>query len=454
MRCLALLGTAAPLLAHAGITLGTNGTMYASPIQNRGVHALHALNTDGIAKWIFHANASIATWAEGPDGTIFVGTGGLYDSDESLCDNILHGLDSETGDVKWSHTLSAPRGDISSFTTQDGTVLIDSGFQAFEADNPRVLEAFDAHGSVLWSLPITRNLQLVDGKNVAPDGSLLVHGYDLDGVVEGCGKQSLCVIQADGSLKWSFQTIDVATNRRASWAEDGSVILRLLGRHQHSLLRLSGEDGGIIWNVSMPEPHPAKHGDIIQGINGELDVCGLRGEKQGTCIDRVLGLNDGMVRRDLPCLEFQAHSVKHNHHGAAEDMFIGIRTKHLENASVVAYNDQFDMLWNVTLDAAGKELNPNAVHFGPDGTIVVEGAGTLSRHVFAIRDGKKVWSRPIDFVNNPRRDILIGEDGTIYMMMRKESEGDAQEGTPYLTVVDRDGAEKWRYSFEVEPIMI
>lgn len=204
-------------------------------------------------------------------------------------------------------------------------------------------------------------------------------------------------------------------------------------------LRLSGEDGSILWNVSSSLAKSPMHRYLkpISGCNGEVYLpvpVWNHGKYLGQNITAV-DFNGNTLRTWL-CLVSDVgregtlrHSTRQREDGTEEDIFVIQVEKYLPNqTNVVAYSGTTgNLLWNASI--AGDDV----VHdFGPDGTVFA--LDWQSRKGVAIRNGYEAW-RAQWFTT-----AVMSMDGTTYLQYERPNNQFVN-----ISAIDMNGTQKWAY---------
>jgi hypothetical protein len=397
-----------------GLTFGIDGAVHFHYFA-----VFTALNTDGSVKWTFDPNAPyMHDHAEGSDGTVYVVASG---HDANI---VLYALDGSDGSKKWQHTSSIIYKDI--FTWKE---LAIRGSTVYLVCMSQV-EAVSTlnQGESMWLTDfIHEDYFIGQSSAVGPDG-----------IVLAAGMHSFNALRPEnGTVKWTLE-MERADAAQRVFSND-SVFVATFGKvitTQMDLLRLSGEDGRILWNISLnvaAEFHLTKHRPtLFMGCNGEVYVQGL--EEDGVCNLRAFD-SDGNTLRTLPCSDFQ-HSKRQNDDGTEEDIFV-THSGHF----VIAYSGTSgQLLWNASVseDVDGDQIFDN---FGADGTVFVYHNDTA----IAIHNGTEVWKSAQGAVkgDSTQSTVLMAKDGTAYLLFSKDPESPP---SPWgIVAVDTNGTQKWSY---------
>jgi outer membrane protein assembly factor BamB len=180
--------------------IAVDGTVYCGASRNR----FRALNSDGSGKWLFQrspgggGNYDCSAPTIGPDGTIYVGSVGLF----AINPDGTQRWHVSTGDpvVTNAWVLSSPA------VAPDGTVYagcLDANVYAVQPD-----------GDLRWTFPTSGAVWAGTGATIAPDGTVYI-----------ASDFAMYAINPDGTEKWSFTTGAVYGGARScpAIAPDGTV---------------------------------------------------------------------------------------------------------------------------------------------------------------------------------------------------------------------------------------
>ena len=183
-------------------------------------------SSNGALRWQFYAPfGNGASAAIGVDGTIYVGSSGLYNSVQGHFDCYLYALNSD-GTQKWAFPAS-----ISSCPAiaADGTIYVGS--------NDGNLYAINPDGTKNWGFNF--ELAAPTSPAIGTDGTIYVGAF-----YTGRG-QGLCAVSPDGAVDWVFQTGSVASS--PAIGTDGTIYTV----SQDGVLYAINADGSLQWNVGL-----------------------------------------------------------------------------------------------------------------------------------------------------------------------------------------------------------
>ena len=236
------LGPEAPDLAWSHLTggyvyaspaIGSDGTVYVGSHDGQ----LYALESDGTLRWTFSAGAELSSSpALGADGTVYFGAH----------DGQLHAVASD-GTQRWSFLTDASL-TSSPVVGPDGAVYVggttDLATEPGTSDPVGMLYALEPDGSLRWTFETHK--PMLSSPSIGPDGAVYVgSGEELDG--DGVGDDpweqgQLYVVEADGTLRWSFAT-EAPMLSSPTVGADGTVYV---GSNDHHLYAV-GSDGSLAW---------------------------------------------------------------------------------------------------------------------------------------------------------------------------------------------------------------
>jgi len=188
---------------NASPAVGTDGTLYYSPINNAG--ELCALAPDPLhpaltQKWIYPAkpNGTASLWSSpaiGADGTIYLGSVNGY------LDAIA-----PTGTRKWSYVIG---------TEVDSTPAIAADGTIYVAANDGYLYAITAAGALKWKLSLADKTSAF---RAAP-------AIGVDGTIYFGAGLRLSAISPTGTLKWAYPVGYLTNDSTPALGNDGTLYL-------------------------------------------------------------------------------------------------------------------------------------------------------------------------------------------------------------------------------------
>lgn len=436
-------------------TLGTDGT-----IRFTSQNVLHVVNKDGSVKWTFEANDSIVSYKEGLGGTVHVITqSGAFGSPENTTLFALNGSD---GSMQWQHLSKEVQMWYENMAITDRTIYLqrtDAGIRNPQG-TPRMtynmfLEAIDIAGTVRWA------------KHFDSSGeSHTLLGRADGGVLMGDEKTLRALSSEDGSIDWKFETAHNGPRPLMDMhhvvSKDGSVFVTQSTTTQFAppkvgyelnLLRLGGQDGGVLWNVSLGYSSQrvrfllgARAAPFI-GSNGAVYVGGTTDE-DGVCNFHAFDFDSNPLPT-LPFCDCDNVLTNENEDGTEEDVFFDEFDAGEEHTGMIAYSSAGRVIWNSTYLI--RNGSPFETVFGPDGKLfpfffVKEAYSPTSPH------GYQYTATAIRNVNETSNvqhvasfDLLMAEDGTTYNLVKKVT---YLHSSTFLVALDTGGAQKWIYTAE------
>lgn len=421
--------TSQRLVLGVETTLGINDTLHLST----GA-IFQALNGDGLVKWSFDPNSQIVNYKEGLDGTIHIIAQSTLDTNSTH-----YAIDGMDGSIQWQRASLDMRECQNSpmLDLRHMLLISDSNSYLLCLENvPMVssgirIAAVDAAGAWKWTEYIPNAIDA----DLGPYGGLLVRTEPLPWSTE-VPQHKLSVLEPEnGAMKWTV-TIHPHTDFEGWALSEDSVFVASYRADQFwnplagemDLLRLNGEDGSILWNVSLGEFSGNGSWPRIPftGSNGEVYVYSPVWEGQSYAYDLLAFDVHGNNLSALPCpATLFTHSTRQRADGTEEDIF-ATRTHTMANLTNFIANNGSHWLWNASI--AGYLDIKSIGHFG-----TVFATDSLRKGGIAIRDGHEAWRA--QFFSK----ALMAKDGTTYLLVHDVL------NNPSIVAMDMTGSQMWDY---------
>ncbi len=358
----------------SNLIVATDGTIYASHANSATDGILYAINANGTLMWSYPGIDHRDFGLIGNDGTVYA---------RSSNDENLYAINTD-GSLKWSYntgeTFSSPKGG-------DGIIYVGSG---------ETLLAINDDGTLRWSSP---GFSDADVASIGNDGTVYVQSrVDYKAVLNA--------VDANGNLKWSYNTMDYYLHTLLV-GTDGTIYMLV----PNTLIALN-TDGTLKWSFRITDyDFPAYNLEI--GSNGTAYLYGGPDETLHAIN------NDGSLKWSY----FIGHSFTNPSPLIGNDGIVYLGS----GETLLAINDDGTLRWSYTTEGIqalhyylsnpysvwllrgfAAEMSPAIID--SYGTIYVGFAGTL----LAINpDGTLKWSYTTEsyHISSP----VIDGDGTVYV---------------------------------------